>query len=223
MSTRFERILFDLDGTIVIHDKVKQGFQIAEILGLPQEYKEGFAKRLSSLFSHPFFAIEGKMTFERYLDILNRTVCPKEIYGITGEDVFEAIETSVKKNSKLAENIIPTLDYLETKGYRLCVFTNGFYNLQMGVLKHFKVLEYFQKLFTWDNFYPKSDKRAILRALETNMPQDSVMIGDSLIDDMITQKQMGMYTIGYNIPKAEEYPKAIDVNISNYNELREIL
>lgn len=224
MNTKFSRILFDYDGTILIHDKENEARFIAEILKIEDEKFSEFERGLNRLFSMGFSQIKKrKMTYDIYCDLVKRVMFPLGQFNITAQDVIYAIEENSTTHSKLAKDIIPTLQYLQNKCYKLCIFTNGFYDFQARSMKYHGVFEYFENIYAWDNFYAKPDKRAIVRALDGAQPETTVMIGDSLKNDIIVQKQMGIYTIGYNIPEEELICGAPDVNITCYEELRHLL
>ena len=52
MSTKFKRILFDYDGTILIHKSEEQGAKIAKALGLNDEQTKVFSLQLADFFEN---------------------------------------------------------------------------------------------------------------------------------------------------------------------------
>ena len=60
MSTKFKRILFDYDGTILMHNNEEEGIRVAEALGLDEEQIKIFADQLMDFFANQKFYYKGK-------------------------------------------------------------------------------------------------------------------------------------------------------------------
>ncbi len=223
MNTRVSRILFDYDGTLIIHDKQNEGEQIATLLGIPKCQVEDFEARLAKYFQSGYTIYGKKITYDLHYWNLEQQMGPLEQYGITAKQLDDAITEKSIKSARLAEDAKETLEYLVKKGYQLCLFTNGFYNGQVENMKYKGIYEYFEKVYAWDNFYAKPDKRAFTRALGNTPAMNAVMIGDSLTSDIIPAKEMGIYTIGINLGAQDLTGCSPDTIISNLSELRQIL
>ena len=132
--------------------------------------------------------------------------------------------TDVKTEAQRGSNsIVDVLEYLTVKGYELCIFTNGFYKAQGENMKAHGIYDFFERIYAWDNWYAKPDKRALRRALAGTNPRCNVMIGDSMKSDIIPSKEYGLYTIGFNVSNLEEYKIKPDVVITDLAQLKEIL
>ncbi len=89
------------------------------------------------------------------------------------------------------------LDYLISKGYKLGVIANQ----KIGTaerLKHWELLKYFDVIVASAEVgYAKPDKRIFEKAFELGVctPQESVMVGDRLDNDIIPAKNIGMKTV----------------------------
>ena len=223
VNTKFSRILFDYDGTLIIHDKANEGEQIATILGLPKWQVAEFEARLTKYFSSGYTIYGKKVTYDHHYGNLERQMGPLEEFGITAKQLDDAITEKSIRCARLAQGAKETLEYLASKGYQLCLFTNGFYKGQVENMKYKGIYEYFEKVYAWDNFYAKPDKRAFMRALGNTSAMNTVMIGDSLHADIIPAKQMGIYTVGINLGTQDLTEDRPDKVISNLSELRQIL
>lgn len=225
MTTKFNRILFDYDGTLIIHDKENEARQIAEILKLPEERIPDFEKRLNRFFETSCGRehYENKpISYGLYIAILNAVVEPKS-FGITPKQLDKAINEKSKYGSKIEPTAIETLEYLVDKGYQLCIFTNGFLKPQVDNMRHHGLFDYFERVYAWDDFYAKPDERALIRALGGTAPENNVVVGDSLINDIAPAKAFGVYTVGINIFEQQEADISPDVRITTLSELKTFL
>lgn len=223
MITTINRILFDYDGTLIIHDKENEGRQVAKLLGIHEDQIPEFEGRLAVYFEKYYVVNDCKMTYDIYLRNLDAAIWPYEVFGVTARQLDEAIRENSKVSTKLASNAEETLEYLASKGYQICLFTNGFYDAQTDNMKYKGIFEYFDKIYAWDDFYTKPDRRAFIRALSGTNPKHNVMIGDSLTADIAPAKAMGIYSVGINVGNAHESAIKPDLLISDLSELRTIL
>ena len=222
MNTKINRVLFDYDGTLIIHDKENEAKQVAAILGLSLEQLPEFEKRLGLFFENYFTVTNRKMTYDLYLRNIRKVINPEE-FGTTARQLDEAIGEKCKSTTSLAPNANEVLEYLAAKGYQLCLFTNGFYKGQVESMKLKGIYDYFEKIYAWDNFYAKPDRRAFIRALAGTEPENNVMIGDSLRADIEPAKSLGIYTVGINMPVSSEFYVKPDLVITDLVELKNIL
>lgn len=223
MTTKIDRVLFDYDGTLIIHDKENEGKQVGSLLGLKEEQMPEFERRLGIFFEKCYSLNNRKMTRAIYLMNMENVIRPSRDFGVTVKQLYDAIMENSKKTTMLANNAISTLEHLVSKGYQLCLFTNGFYDEQIESMKYKGIYEYFEKVYAWDGFYTKPDKRAFFRALAGTNPENNVMIGDSLSADIAPAKEFGMYTVGINISRFGDSNIHPDVVITDLSELKVIL
>jgi len=226
VNTKFKRILFDYDGTLIIHDKQTEGEIIANLLNIPKEKVPYFVKRLNYLFEISYgreFYANRKMTYSLFYNILEYIINPVQNFGVSVKELDDAINYKSIHMTDLAPNAKETVEYLYEKGYELCVFTNGFYKPQSINMKVHGIHDYFEKIYAWDNWYAKPDKRALRRVLGETSPKENIMIGDSLTSDIIPAKKQGVYTIGYNVKKLEEATILPDLVITDLLQLTKIL
>jgi FMN phosphatase YigB (HAD superfamily) len=224
MSTKFKRVLFDYDGTILIHKSEEQGKLIASDLGLNEEQSEVFAHQLDYFFhNQKYFYINKKVTYGLYLTAMVHYVpCILE-YGLDPEQVDIAICENNKVHSELAEGVKDTLEYLMDKGYKLCLVTNGFMKQQVDNMKHNGIFDYFECIYTWDNAYAKPDKRFIERVIAGTKPEENVLVGNDLISDIAMANKAGVFSIGFNLTNVPGLDVKPAVEIASFDTLMKIL
>ena len=221
---KFRRIVFDFDGTLIIHDKKEEAIQIARILNIKEELIPEFKRRLDSFFLSETYKevfFNRRVTEELYLRMIDTLINPTISFNVTNLMVYEAMCKKAMFFSVLPDSIKDLLNYLYEKGYELCVLTNGFYKPQYEILKYTGLNNYFNRFYAWDNFYAKPDKRAFYRTVGSLEPREVIMIGDDLLNDIKPAKEIGMYTIGYKVKDNEKVKP--DLIISSYKELLTIL
>lgn len=112
-------------------------------------------------------------------------------------------------------NTLETLDFLYSHGYNLGIIANQVRGLEQrldswGLLKYFKVI-----VSSSEVGVSKPDKLIFEKAFELSgcLPQNSVMVGDRIDNDIIPAKSVGMKTIWIK--------KGLSVyqNFENKNEL----
>ena len=215
------RVIFDLDNTIFKHYPEKEADMIVDFLGIKE--KEEFKKQLSVLFSENMERYKRiYMTKENYEYILESRVPLLKANGKNIDDFFDAILNA--NVVTLMEGAKEILEYLYSKGYKIVALTNWFYVHQVQTLKRLDVLQYFDKIYSWDTYYPKPNRLAVSRALESTEPKQCVSIGDDPFGDITIAKMCGLKTIGLNIDysKYTKIQKA-DVNISSLIEIKKYL
>ena len=224
MSTKFKRVLFDYDGTILIHKSEEQGKSIAADLGLNKEQSEVFAAQLDYFFhNQKFFYTNKKVTYVTYLlAMVHYMPCILD-YGLDPEEVDYAICENNKKQSELAKGVNKTLKYLKDKGYILCLVTNGFMKQQVDNMRYNGIYEYFERIYTWDDTYAKPDKRFMERVLADSNPEDNVFVGNDLISDIAMAQKAGVFAIGFNITPVPGLKVKPDVEIATFDALMKIL
>ena len=224
MCTKFKRVLFDYDGTILIHKSEEQGKSIAEDLNLTGEQIDVFAKQLDNFFhNQKFFYNNKKVTYVTYLMAMVHYMPCILDFGLDPEEVDQAICENNKKQSELAPGVRETLTYLRDKGYTLCLVTNGFMKQQVENMIFNGIYDYFERIYTWDNTYAKPDKRFMERVLMDSKPEDNVYVGNDLISDIAMAQRAGVFTVGFNIIPVPGLRVKPDVEIATFDTLMKIL
>ena len=125
--------------------------------------------------------------------------------------------------SILIEGTLETLDYLNDK-YDLCIITNGFFETQKIKLRESGLTPYFNHVFTSDQIgCNKPDRRIFHESLKQSGAQrkSSVMIGDSLVTDILGAKNYGMAQVFFN-PDGQMHSERITHEIKKLEQLRDL-
>ncbi|HIP88623.1 MAG TPA: TIGR02253 family HAD-type hydrolase [Thermococcus paralvinellae] len=209
-----EAILFDLDETLLTEKPLVAFF-------LPQIY-EKIAKKLG---------IDRESARIRFLrEVMSR----KNTYEWHDWNFFfrlfnldlryEELLTAYPHKIRVFPDVIPTLEWLKEEGYRLGIITSG-PKYQRLKLRIAKLDNYFDVIVTRDDLKTvKPDPKIFLYALEKLKvePDEAMMIGDSLEQDVYGAKSVGMVTVWINRSNDKGYNFA-DYEIRTLHELRKIL
>lgn len=190
------RIIFDLDNTLIRHDFEKESEMIAKELGF--EGSIAFKIQLYNFFSQGMGDFKWvTITEENYAKFIENHIPLLKETGKSGKDFLIAMQ-KVQPGS-LMVGAKELLEYLYNKGYEIVALTNWFYTHQVSVLKKFDILNYFEKIYSWDNYFPKPNRLAMMRAINYGEPYKNVVIGDDPVGDISVAKKCGIKTIGFNI------------------------
>lgn len=211
------RIMFDYDDTLIRHDNDKELQIMLDYLGIEatENIKEeliNYYTKLAKHFKHKRVRRkEVKSYMYEMLPMLN-------YHGISIEKFMEAQQYKDTHYTMLIEDVIEILEYLKSKNYYMCIFTNWFYEEQAYSLKAQGIYDYFDRIYGWDDFYAKPDKRAFIRALSGTKPEENIMIGNCIENDIAPAKELGIYTFGFNLNKKSIVTP--DVELKALSELK---
>lgn len=215
------RVIFDLDNTLIKHDFEKENIRISKYLGL--ENNDEFKKQFDYMFKSNGIYLKDTIVTEGYFVTVMEKLMPilKDI-GITGKELLDIIDKY--HAGTLMEGAKEILEYLYDKGYQIVAFTNWFGKYQLKILKKLGIDQYFERIYGWDNYFAKPNYFAMLRALENTDPNQNVMIGDNLRDDVILPKSVGVKTIGFNINYSNQKNNIkADADITRLIEIKKYL
>lgn len=145
-----------------------------------------------------------------------------ESFGIDFK--YENLIKTYPHKIQVFPDVIPTLDWLRGKGYKLGVVTSG-PEYQRLKLRIAKLDRYFDVIVTREDVKTvKPDPKIFLYACEKVgvEPKESIMIGDDLNQDVYGPRNVGMLPIWINREGAEDYNFA-DFEIRSLHQLRSIL
>lgn len=224
MFREVNRIIFDLDGTLIKHDFERENTLVNDYLGI--DATKEFKEQLRDMFDKNINYIQRQVvTQDKFAKVIEEIMPILKEYNKTGHDVLNAI---AKFNSgKLMDEAKEILEYLRNKKYQLVVLTNWFYDPQISIMKKLDILDYFEKVYAWDYYYPKPNYLAMLRALGGTDPKNNIIIGDDAMMDINQAAKMGIHTIGYNIDYNKvKLPKKVhkaEITITSLLEIKEHL
>lgn len=123
----------------------------------------------------------------------------------------------------LYEQVIPTLETLQKRGYISYIISNNFPELEQ-IVEELGLLPYFEKVFVsarigYDKPHPNIFRYAQRQA---GNPEDCWMIGDNKIDDAKGAKQVGFTTVLVNQQQTAQCQEA-DYMIPSIEKIVEIL
>lgn len=194
------RIIVDLDGTFIDHVRSNEAEELSEILGI--NYTTGFESQIKEFFKNNEKDIANrKVTYEYFEYLISYMIPTLKQNNKTGREFLNALNL---REHKLMSGAKETLEYLYEKRKPIVALTNWFATEQIEVLKKLDILQYFERIYGFDNNFAKPHKDAFIRALDYTDPESVVMIGDSILKDIFPAKCLGIKTIGYNIDK-EKY------------------
>lgn len=215
------RIIFDLDNTLIKHDFERENICIAKQLGL--ENNDEFKRQFDGMFKNNSMYIKNTIVTEGYFITVIEKLMPilKDI-GITGKDLLDIIDKY--HAGTLMEGAQEILEYLSNKGYQIVAFTNWFGDYQLKILKKLGIDMYFERIYSWDDYFAKPNYFAMLRALDNTEPNQNVMIGDDVHGDVILPKSVGVKAIGFNVNYGR-YKKSVkaDADITNLIDIKKYL
>ena len=138
------------------------------------------------------------------------------------DEIADAYIQELPFDNHLFEGAVEILDYLILK-YKLHIITNGFEEVQHKKLKNSGIDHYFSTVTTSEEVgLKKPNPKVFLTALNkaNSLPNQSVMIEDSLEADILGANNIGMQTIFYNYrnESISKKIKSIDslLEIKNY-------
>lgn len=221
MLKNITRVIFDLDNTLIKHEFDHENFKIADLLNV--DNNERFKEELSYMFKNQGkYLKKGIVTKSRVCEAIEICMPILKEECLTGEDVLDAIDYVC--SGKLMEGANELLYYLQDRGYQIVALTNWFLSHQVKLLKKLEILEYFERIYAWDNFYAKPHNLAMMRALENTNARENVIIGDNPIVDIAGAKKFGIHTIGFNIDydkyKENMQRKKADISVKSLVEIK---
>jgi putative hydrolase of the HAD superfamily len=157
-----------------------------------------------------------------------------EKQGLNGDDealkFFHLVKTPWPSEFDVMLKEVPQiLEYLKSKGYKLGIIANQPLGTEQR-LKSYGIRDYFEVIGSSAEYgLSKPDKKFFLKVLEdvNALPQESVMIGDIIQNDIKPAKELGFTTIwfknGFARMQKDDYGKGLaDYIIHSLNDLKHI-
>lgn len=89
------------------------------------------------------------------------------------------------------------LSYLQSKGYQNILYTNWFKDVQKERLRRANLLEYFSEIYGGD-FAIKPNAIGYKKIIKDVNPNETVMIGDNIINDVLVPRNIGITSYHYD-------------------------
>lgn len=215
------RIIFDLDNTLIKHNFAREHALIAEHFGLAEN--EEFENQLSYMFLNNIKYLKNHIVTKDYFVYVIENLMPiLKSMGKTGYELLEVIDKY--HSGTLMEGADEILSYLYSSGYQIVAFTNWFGHYQLKILKKLGIDKCFERIYSWDDYYAKPNHLAMIRALENTQPSSNVMIGDDVLGDIILPKSCGVKAIGFNVNYGK-YKKSVraDADVVSLIDIKKYL
>ena len=213
-----KRIIFDLDNTLIQWEDEKNWDKVYKNISKQYEISAQQFKEVKKMINN----------YEYVEEIFNEEIMQKMINEIlqqkyTTEFIKIILSTFAEcvpeqKDAELEE----VLKYLSTK-YELVVLTNWFGWQQEKRLQKYGIYKYFKNVYGADKFKIKPNKEAYEIAVGDNKPNECIMIGDGIQNDVEGAIQNGLNAILFNPNYNEQKEKNNYKTIKNFNELKSIL
>ena len=164
----------------------------------------------------------GKITkeylqVERFRKVLADAGYPQDDVMKKAQELDPLYLSILGTKSRLVDGAREMLQYLKEKGYRLCLISNGFYEVQYRKMKSAQIEDFFEVVVLSDDIgVNKPDRRIFDHALRKAgaTAEESIIIGDNPDADIKGAIDAGWKAIYFNregANVASELPKGIAV------------
>ena len=227
-------VLFDIDNTLLsfdgyVKEAMKNGFKGFGLCEYTDDMFDVFNETNNKLWQ----SIEkGELDFETLKKIRWNLIF--ERLGISADGIaFEKFFREYLFESAIViDGAKKLLDYLRGK-YLLCVASTGPFHQQVNRLKNGGLYDYFSHLFISEEigfskpskqFFDTCIERLNASSSQKILPEEILIIGDSLSSDMLGGINAGIQTCFYN-PKSTVLPPdtAVNYTVSSLAEIKNIL
>lgn len=206
-----KRIIFDLDNTL-IEWKSEYIFALEKTLKeLNINYSKDKIKEIDGVIdSYDKYGFTCQK--QEFLDYVN-----KECNTNFSIDFVDKLIIEQGKCYQKDEKLVKLIEYLSKK-YDLVLLSNWFTDTQKLRLKGVGIDKYFSIITGGDEHPLKPNLEAFDSVLKDYKPEECLMVGDSLIADIIPAKELGINTIWITKESSKEYK-----TIKEIYELEDIL
>ena len=185
-------IIWDLDNTTWNHDKnivtgVAQHFNI--------KCHDGFMEQFLDALHASNIAFRTRMASEDLIHTIMEEKIPELFFNkISGKEFFRTY--LYMDVPTLVPNAKEVISQLYERGKRQCVLTDWMKDIQLKHLRDNDLLKYFEQIITFEDTgfakgNPKIDEKVVFS-------KDSIIIGDSLHNDIAFANRNGIDSIWFN-------------------------
>lgn len=231
---QYKTLFFDLDHTLWDFDKnaritldtIYKDFELEHKgIGPIETFKSIYEKHNADLWE---LLRQGKIDRETLK--WKRMMLTLEEFEVADESLAQEMSTQYMAilpfQGQLVDGAIELLDYCQSKGYEMHIITNGFNNTQSKKLDTCNIAHYFTHCITSETSNAMKPNRDIFdytyRLTGAN-PESSIIIGDTLLVDVLGGINGGMDQVWFN-PEGLPAMDAVQptYNIQHLLELKEI-
>lgn len=232
MKKKYTHIFFDLDNTLwdfennsrVAMRKTFNHFGIKETVDDFEAFFEVYLKNNKNLW----MGYRKKLVKKK--DLVKRrfqeTFDELHIEGLKPDEVNDFYLNEMPNQNILLDNAIEVLSYLQVKGYKMYIITNGFKEVQHQKIKNSGLSTYFSKIFISEEIKTPKPGRAIFEyAIKSaNAKKDKcIMIGDDWDVDIMGALSFGIDAVHINRKKNSCDFSSQKNAVYHFTELKPIL
>ena len=198
-------IFFDADGTLVNHYECEKHAltYLFENIGLPylDEYQSVFRPidhELWDTLSYNGLSVPREKIATYRFKLLFEKI------GISYDDYCNANElfkVGLADSVALINGAADVVEYLHSKGYLLCVVTNGLIKLQSPRVTNSEIGKFISHIMVSEEVGAHKPNPLVFHTLLKKIclnPCDVIMIGDSINNDILGAKNAGIKSVWYN-------------------------
>lgn len=137
-------------------------------------------------------------------------------------EIGEIYLNTLPEKKHLLKGALDILNYVTDKGYSVHIVTNGFNDIQAKKISSSGISHFFKNVITFENANAKKpDPKIFAYALEmaNALPEESIMIGDNWVADVMGAKQFGLDTVYLN-PAGLSFDESPTYDIRRLEELK---
>ncbi|MDD6245214.1 MAG: HAD family hydrolase [bacterium] len=185
-----KKVIWDLDGTLLSADFRKEDDFFKEQI-LDEKVDEFIKNKVKYLMEYErmFFKYDTKLLSE-FLTLRSGLKIDEKII----EDWMEHNKNIPDTIHSGAEEV---LSYLQSKGYQNILYTNWFQEVQKGRLRNANLLEYFSEIYGGE-LAIKPNAIGYKKIIKDVNPNETVMIGDNIINDVLVPRSIGITSYHYD-------------------------
>lgn len=212
-----KRIIFDVDNTLIqwkdeYYKKINKPFEELKISYIKEDLLNVVKAIDNYEKNYEYFNIYSLQ--EMFCHTLNKKL-PENFTNI----VLKYFKTCVP--DKLPQKEIDTLTYLQQK-YDLVVLTNWFKDVQIERLKKVGIYDCFKEIYATEKIKMKPNPESFQTAMGEQKPEECVMVGDNLKQDIQGALNCGIPAIYITLDKKANENKLYKT-IHDLTELKKIL
>ncbi|WP_439582110.1 YjjG family noncanonical pyrimidine nucleotidase [Dyadobacter bucti] len=226
---KYKHLFFDLDHTLwdfeknsseslreIFHDLLLNQYGISSLDAFVQSFLRINTELWNAFDSgklHHTYIRENrfKMVFEEL-----GVACPAN-----HSEIGEIYLKTLPDKKHLLSGALDVLNYTRSAGYTLHIITNGFNEIQAKKIASSDIGHFFENVVTFETANAKKpDPKIYAYALKVAnaTPEESIMIGDNWIADIMGAKQFGIDTVYYN-PAGLKFDESPTYDIQRLEEL----
>jgi putative hydrolase of the HAD superfamily len=238
---KLKGIIFDMGSTLIEFENstwkvlgqrsAERSYDFLKDKGLINSDFNLYSALLQNLFSSAFELSEQTLEEFRFEDLATDIFKKLNLNLQDGDytEFLKAYYQPITEQVTLVEGAIEVLSYFKEEGYKLGLISNTIFpaRFHLQELKRFGLYPYFDSIsFSSEVGYKKPHPFIFRQSLDRLRiePEESIFIGDKLIEDIGGAKNIGMEAI-LKFKEGRDYSAPIipDGTIKNLSELREMV